>query len=168
MELCSLPVIYLGPNYSGDNEDNGNLLQQVPCRHCYTQRPQPCSRPPLTHASTGDSWTLMGQSLVGSLLLSPQSWCTQGSVCALQDSVSQSCVSSGSCMMGLMATSSKKTYVISKPRVPVPVADHCQPVPPQEMLKHSSVSVSVESLGCGVHKVCLSSLSVSVGSGVLF
>ena len=24
--------------------------------------PQPCSRPPLTHASTGDSWTLMGKS----------------------------------------------------------------------------------------------------------
>ena len=49
----------------------------------------------------------MGQSLVGSLLLSPQSWCTQGSVCALQDSVSQSCVSSGNSMVGLMATSCK-------------------------------------------------------------
>ena len=30
----------------------------------------------------------LGQSLVGSLLLSPASWCTQGSVCALQDCVS--------------------------------------------------------------------------------
>ena len=30
----------------------------------------------------------LGQSLVGSLLLSPGSWCTQGFVCALQDSVS--------------------------------------------------------------------------------
>ena len=30
----------------------------------------------------------LGQSLVGSLLLSPGSWCTQGSVCALQQSVS--------------------------------------------------------------------------------
>ena len=28
-----------------------------------------------------------------------------------------------------------------------PAADHCQSVPPQEMLKHSSVSVSVGSLG---------------------
>ena len=38
-----------------------------------------------------DSWTLManlGQSLAGSLLPSPGSWCAQGSVCALQDSVS--------------------------------------------------------------------------------
>ena len=34
------------------------------------------------------SWASLGQSLVGSLLLSPGSWCTQGSVCALQESVS--------------------------------------------------------------------------------
>ena len=50
----------------------------------------------------------LGQSLVGSLLLSPRSWCTQGSVCALPESVSQSCVSSGSSMVGLTATSSKR------------------------------------------------------------
>ena len=30
----------------------------APCRHCSTQCPQPCSRPPAKHASTGDSWTL--------------------------------------------------------------------------------------------------------------
>ena len=30
----------------------------------------------------------LGQSLVGSLLLSPGSWCAQGFVCALQESVS--------------------------------------------------------------------------------
>ena len=36
----------------------------------------------------GHSQTSLGQSLVGSLLLSPGSWCTQGSVCALQESVS--------------------------------------------------------------------------------
>ena len=47
----------LRPNYGGGNEDNGGLLQKVPCRHCCTQCPQPCSRPPLTHASAGDSWT---------------------------------------------------------------------------------------------------------------
>ena len=34
------------------------------------------------------SWAYRGQLLVGSLLLSPGSWCTQGSVCALQESVS--------------------------------------------------------------------------------
>ena len=36
----------------------------------------------------GHSWAILGQSLVGSLLLSPGSWYTQDSVCALQESVS--------------------------------------------------------------------------------
>ena len=51
-------------------------------------------------------------------------------------------------MVGLMATSSKRAYATPKsaaPRGPAPVAVHCRPVPPQEMLKHSSVSVSVGS-----------------------
>ena len=52
----------LRPNYSGGNEDNGNLLQKVPCMHCCTQCPRPCSRPPLAHTSAGDSWTLPGKS----------------------------------------------------------------------------------------------------------
>ena len=30
--------------------------------HCYTQCLQPCSRPPPTHATTRDSWILMGKS----------------------------------------------------------------------------------------------------------
>ena len=43
--------------------------------HCYTQCPQPCSRPPLTHAAAGDSWTLTGKS--GSVsygVIAPFSW----------------------------------------------------------------------------------------------
>ena len=108
----------------------------------------------------------MGQSLVGSLLLSPGSWCTQISVCALQESVSQSCVSSGGSVVGLMTTSSKrsKAYAITKsaaPRAPASAAVHCWPIPPQDTLKHSSVSVSVGSLRPGTHKVCLSLLSIS-------
>ena len=47
--------------------------------HC---RPTP---PPET---PGHSQASLGQSLVGSLFLSPGSWCTEGSVCALQESVS--------------------------------------------------------------------------------
>ena len=62
----------------------------------------------------GHSQASLGQSLVGSLLLSLGSWCTQSSVCALQESVSQSCVSSGSSVVGLMATSSKRAYAIPK------------------------------------------------------
>ena len=52
----------LRPNYSGGNEDNGDLLQKVPCRHCCTQCLWPCSRPPPTYASPKDSWTLTGKS----------------------------------------------------------------------------------------------------------
>ena len=76
----------------------------------------------------GHSWASLGQSLVGSLLLSPGSWCPQGSVCALQESISQSCVSSGTSMVGLMATSSKRACAVPRsaaPRVPDAAAGHC-------------------------------------------
>ena len=85
--------------------------------HCCAQCPQPSSRPPPTHTSTGDSWTLttsLGQSLVGSLLLSPGFCCAQGSVCALQESVFQSCVSSSGSMVGLLVTSCKRAYAIPR------------------------------------------------------
>ena len=76
----------------------------------------------------------------------------------------QSCVSSGGSMVGLMVTSSKRALAMPRstaPRAPAPTTGHCWPVPPQETLKHSSVSVSVGSLGPGVHKVCLSPPSVT-------
>ena len=45
--------------------------------------------PPTTSAGTpGQLRASLGQSLVGSLLLSPESWCAEGFVCALQVSVS--------------------------------------------------------------------------------
>jgi len=162
-------------NYGGGNEDNGDLLQKVPCIHCYTQCPQPCSRPPPTHASPGDSWILTGKSgsvSCGSLLLSPGSWCAQGSVWALKTRVYFPVLcKSGSSMVGLMATSSKTAYAKPRsaaPRVPAPAAAHCWPIPLQEILKHSFVSVSVGSLGPGAHKVCLNPLSVPGGYGVWF
>ena len=101
-----------------------------------------------------------------SFLLGPDA---QGSVCALQESISQYCVSSGSSVVGLMVTSSKRAYAVPKsaaPRASAPVQDHGQPVPPQETLKHNSVSVSVGSPGPDVHKICLSPLSISGGNGV--
>ena len=81
----------------------------------------------------------------------------------------QSCVSSGSSVVGLMVTSSKRAYATPKAaalRASVPAADHRRPVPPQEMLRHRSVSVFVGSLGPGAHKVCLSPLSISGRNGV--
>ena len=69
------PCYLVGPNYSGGNEDNGELLQKIPCMYCYTQYPQPCSRPPPTHTSTGDSWTLPGKSgSVSCGVITPFSW----------------------------------------------------------------------------------------------
>ena len=58
----------------------------------------------------------------------------------------QSWVSSGSSVVGLMVTSSKRAYAIprsSAPRAPTPAAGHCWPTPPQTMLKHCSGSISV-------------------------
>ena len=76
----------------------------------------------------GHSRARLVQSLVWSLLLSPGSWCAQVSFCACQEFVSQSCVSSGSSMVGLMVTSSKMAYAIPRsaaPRAPAPAAVHC-------------------------------------------
>ena len=172
LELCSLLVIYLGPNYGGGNEDNGNVLQKVPCTYCYTQCPlqQATAEPCLWLETPGHSLESLGQSLVGSLLLSAGHWCTRCSVCALQESISQSCVLSGRSVVGLMATSSKRAYAIPKsaaPRAPAPAAVHCWPVPPQETLKHSSVSVSVGLWGL-VHTRFVCALSVSGRDGVWF
>ena len=51
------------------------FLQKIPCRHCCTQCPQPCSRPLLTQASTRDSWILMGKSRsVSCGVTAPFSW----------------------------------------------------------------------------------------------
>ena len=107
----------LRPDYGGGDEDNGELLQIVPCTHCGTQCPQPCSGPPPTHASAGDSWTLTGQS--GSVpcgVPAPFSWIlVQGYVCASKGLFPPSCVSSGSSMVELMVTSSKRAYAIPDP-----------------------------------------------------
>ena len=76
--------------------------------------PQPCSRPPLTLTFMGNSWTPPGKSPVGSLPLSLGSWYTR--FCrALQESISQSYVSSGRSIVGLMMTSSKRSYPHSEP-----------------------------------------------------
>ena len=114
---------------------------KMPCAHTAALRaPNPAAGQLPTHASARDSWTLLGKSRsvsLGSLPLSPGSWCTEGSVYACQEFVFQSCVSSGSSMVGLMVTSSKRAYAIPKsasPRAPDPVSAHCWLIPPQEIL----------------------------------
>ena len=81
----------LRPNYAKGNEDNGNLLEKVPACTAALSAPNPTAGhclPTPPPETPEQSWASQGQSLVGSLLLSPGSWCTQDSVCTLQESVS--------------------------------------------------------------------------------
>ena len=80
-------LLNLRPNYGGGNEGNGKLLQNIPCTHCCTQCPQTCNRPPLTHTSARDSWTLTGKcGSVSCGVTAPFSWvlvCTRFCLCPL-------------------------------------------------------------------------------------
>ena len=111
----------LRPSCGGGNEDDGSFKRS----HADTATvcPWPCSRPPLTHASAGNSWTLTGKSgsVSGghcSFLLGPD---THKLLSVPSKSLfPQSCVSSG----GLMATSSERAYAIPRstaPRAPAPM-----------------------------------------------
>ena len=79
------------------------LLHSAPDPAAGPRRPTP---PPET---PGHSRASLGQSPVGSLLLSPGSRCTRF-CCALQESISPVLLSSGRSMVGLMATPSKRAY----------------------------------------------------------
>ena len=132
-----------GANGDGGNEDNNNLLENIACMYCYTHCPQPCSRPPPTHASTGDSWTLPGKSgAVSRGATAPFSWTlgnTRFCLC-LQESISQSCVGSGSSVVGLMVTSSKRVYDTPRSdahRAPGPAAVHCCPIQEKQTAPYS-------------------------------
>ena len=105
-----------------------------------------------------------------SFLLGPGA---QGSVCALQESISQPCVSSGSFMVGLMVTSSKRRNLGGS--LPYPSLLHPESLSQWQStadpylhsrLSNTVLSQSVASLGPGAHKVCLSPLSISGGNGV--
>ena len=118
----------LRPNYGGGNEDNSDLLQKAPCRHCLTQCPRPCSRPPMTHSSARDSWTLTDKSRsVSHGVTAPLSWVlghTRFCLCPPRVCFPLFCVSSGGSMVGLMVTSSKRAY--ATPRSAAPRAPgHC-------------------------------------------
>ena len=114
-------------------------------------------QPTFLQETHGHSRASLGQSLMWSLLLSPGSWCAQGFICAFQECVLQSYVSSGSSMVGLMVTFSTRAYAIRRSlalRAPSPAAGHFWPVPPQATLKPSKAGLaqSLESFP-GVQKV---------------
>ena len=117
------------PNYGGGNDDNGGLLQKVPCVHCPTQCPRPCSRPLLTHDSARNSCILTGKAgSVSCGVNAPFSWVLmQTRFCLCPARVCfPSPVSSGGTIVGLMVTSSKRAYAIPRSAAPrAPVAGHC-------------------------------------------
>ena len=101
---------------------------------------------PLTE-TPGHSQASLCQSLVGSLLLSLGSWCAQGSVCSLSESVFPVLCKFWRLYCGLMVTFSKRAYAISRstvPRAPAPTVVYCWPIPPQETPKQFCLSL------CGV------------------
>ena len=121
----------LRPNYGGGNEDNGDLLQNVPCtlRHSVpptlqqaTADPRLCQRLLDTHRQVwvsllwGHCSFVLGPG-VHKLLFVPS-----------KSLFPQSCVSSGGSVVELMATSSKRAYDIPRstaPRAPAPAAVCC-------------------------------------------
>ena len=161
----------LRPNYGGGNEDNGTSFKMSHACTAALSAPDPAAGhcrstpPPETPVHSQPS---LGQSLVGLLILSPGSWCTQSSVCTLQESVSpvpckfwqlyggvngdllqgglchiQVCYTQSPCPCGrplLTCTSSGDT---------------------QTEFWLSLLCGVLGSLGPGVHKVCLSPLSIS-------
>ena len=70
-------------------------------------------RPTPPPETPGPSWESLGQSLVGSLLISPGSWCTRLCLC-LQESVSPGLCRVWRLYGELMATSSKSAYAIPR------------------------------------------------------
>ena len=124
-------LLDLSPNYGGGNEDNGNLLQKSLAHTAALSGPDPaagnCQPTPLPE-TPGHSWASLSQSLVGSLFLSPGSWCGQGSVCALPESASPVLCKFLQLYGGIMVTISKRAYAIPRstaPRAPAPTAVHC-------------------------------------------
>ena len=79
--------------------------------------------PPLE--TPGRSQASLGQSLVGSPLLSYRSWCTKDSFCALQGSVSLVLFKFWRPMVGLTATSSKRAYAIPRSAIGRPASGNC-------------------------------------------
>ena len=113
----------LRTNYGGGNADNGDILQKVPCMHCCTQCPQPCTADPHFCQRLLDTHRQVWVSLLWghcSFLLGPG--VHKVLFVPSKSLFPQSCVSSGGSMVGLMATSSKRL-------MPYPGLLHPEPLP---------------------------------------
>ena len=125
------PLLDLRPNYGGGSEDTGTSFKRSHASTATLSASNPAAghrQPTPLPETPGHSQANLGQSHARSLLLSPGSWCTQGSVCALQESVSPVLCKFWWLYGGLMVTSSKRAYATPRStarRAPVPVAVHC-------------------------------------------
>ena len=119
----------LGPNYPRGNEDNGTSFKRSLA--CTASLGAP--NPPAGHHQTtplpeppGYSQASLGQSLLVSLLLSLGPGTHKFLYVPSKSLFTQSCVTSGSSMVGLMVTSSKRAYAIPRSAAPrAPAAGHC-------------------------------------------
>ena len=143
------------------------LLHSVPLTlQQATADPRLCQILPDTHRQ-------VGVSLCG--FTAPFSWVLVHTRFIYESSKSlfpQSCVSSGSFMVGLMATSSKRAYATPRSEAPshtqvcctlssCPCSSPLLPLTSTGDIQTRSASVSLGSLGPGAHKVCLSPFSIS-------
>ena len=168
-------LLNLRPNYGG-NEDNDNLLQKVPCTHCCTQCPWPCSRHPQTHISARDSWTLTAKSRsVSCGVTDPFSWVLvhTGFVCALHESTSPALCKIWQLYGGVNGNLLQEGLCHTQVRCTQSPCPCIRPLLTHtstgdiKTLKGRSVSVSVGSPGVCT-RFCLSPPSISGGSGVWF
>ena len=125
-------LLDLRPNYGGGNKDNGDLPQKVPCSplpHSVPLTLQQATTNTRLHRRLLDTHRQVWVSLLWghcSFLLGPGAH--KVLFVPSKSLFPQSCVSSGSSMVGLMATSSKRAYAIptsAAPRAPAPEAGHC-------------------------------------------
>ena len=106
--------------------------------YCYTLCTQPCNRPSPTHASTGDSWTLLGKPGSDSCVVTAPFYLVlvHTRFCLRSPRVNFP-VLCKFWQFWLMVTSSKRAYAIPKstsPRAPAPESVHCWFAPAKEML----------------------------------
>ena len=137
----------LRPNYGEGNEDMATSFKN-PVYALPHSVPRPCSRPQL-HLCWRllDTTSKSGSVSCGGHCSFPLGPGAHKVLFVPSKSLFfKSCVSSGSSMVGLMATFPKRAYAIPRftaSRASATAAGHCLPTPPQETLKHSSGSVSV-------------------------
>ena len=123
----------LWPNYGRGDSCNGDLLQMTYTSTVVFSAPDPAAVhcqliPPPETPGHSQASLVQSVSVVGSLLFSPGSWCAQGFVCALQDSVTPVLCKFWQLYSWLIVTFPQQVYAIPRstaPRAPAPAAIHC-------------------------------------------